>query len=539
MTRKKVLFRADASEMIGAGHVMRCLTLADALRTLSFECAFVCTSLPENLARRIREAGHFLIALPGSAAAWEPHPLAPVEAVWPEEAQHEDAKLCLEAIENTGYDWVIVDHYGLDRAWHGRVRTRIPRVMVIDDLANRVHDCDLLLDQNLGRKPSDYEGLVSASAQILAGPAFALLRPQFAEACAVALERRKSPELSKLLVSVGGADPQNITGRLLRILNDMELPEKLRITVVIGALGRFTDDVRAIARAMRRPTEILVDVTDMARLMVDCDLAIGAAGATAWERCCLGLPSVVLVLADNQKPGAEALAAAGCALILIPQETDEFKAELAAAFSHLTSGGLAEQTRKIEKLGIDGQGCNRVVRALAAIGASDQCCLLRRAEEQDLDLLLAWRNNDAIRKSMLTQDIIALEDHRSWFEAASKRADRRLLMFIQRGEPAGFVNFKLDAGSQSATWGFYKEPTAPRGTGMQLGQAALRYAFEQLDLNKVWAEVLPSNEASHRMHLALGFRQEGRHREAYKVDGAYTDLVYYGLLRQDWVNLQG
>lgn len=532
---KKVLFRADASQTIGTGHVMRCLTLADALRSQSFECVFVCRPLAESLACRIREAGHGLIVLPEGLAA----PEGLVEAVWPGVAQDEDARLCLEAVGTGGFDWVIVDHYGLDGRWQATIRGTIARVMVVDDLANRAHDCDLLLDHNVGRKPSDYEGLVPPGAKVLAGPTFALLRPQFAESRAAALTRRDKPALSRMLISVGGADPQNLTGRLLRLLNEAGLPQALEIKVVIGALGRFTDDVREAARAMRHPTEVLVDVADMARLMAECDLAIGAAGATALERCCLGLPGIVLVLAENQKPGAEALAAAGCALIVFPDSPAGLEADLANALGRLMSGGMEEQTRNIARLGVDGLGCDRVVRALADLGASDQALLLRRVEAADLDLLLSWRNSDTIRKSMLTQDIIAPENHRAWFEAASKRADRRLLMFCRDGVPAGFVHFKLDADNQTATWGFYKAPGAPRGLGRLLGKAALAYAFEQLDVNRVWAEVLPSNEASHRMHLALGFRQEGRHRQAYKIDGAYTDVVYYGLLRRDWADLQG
>ena len=529
---KKVLFRADASQMIGAGHVMRCLTLADALRAQAFECVFVCRPLAESLAIRIRQAGHRLVVLPEDAAT----PEGPAEAVWPDAAQDEDARLCLEAIGAGGFDWAIVDHYGLDRRWQAAIRGRIARVMVIDDLANRAHDCDLLLDHNLGRKPSDYEGLVPPGATILAGPAFALLRPQFAENRGAALKRRDNPALSRLLISMGGADPQNLTGKLLGLLDKAGLPPALEIKVVIGALGRFADDVRATASAMRHPTEVLVDVADMARLMAECDLAIGAAGATALERCCLGLPGIVLVLAENQRPGAEALAAAGCALAVFP---DALEAGLAEALRRLMSGEMEEQVRNIARLGIDGEGCERVARALADLGTSGRNGLLRKVEAADLDLLLAWRNSDAIRTSMFTQDIITPENHRAWFEAASKRADRRLLMFCQDGAPAGFVHFKLDADNRSATWGFYKAPGAPRGLGRLLGEAALAYAFGQLDVNRVWAEVLPSNEASHRMHLALGFRQEGRHRQAYKIDGTYTDVVYYGLLRQDWADLQG
>jgi UDP-2,4-diacetamido-2,4,6-trideoxy-beta-L-altropyranose hydrolase len=312
MTAKRILFRADASERIGSGHVMRCLTLANALRAEAAECVFVAASMPESLVRRVQFAGHETLLLPEAALASD----RAIEEIWGETEQARDSADCLEAITGRSFDWVIVDHYGLDRVWETALRCVVPHIMVIDDLANRSHHCDLLLDQNLGRKPADYADLVPPSAKILAGPQYALLRPEFAAARPAALKRREVATLSRLLISLGGSDPDNVTGRVLSILNDMVLPEGVRITAVLGALAGSLDAVRASAAKMRYPTEVLVDVRDMAALMSECDLAIGAAGATAWERCCLGLPSLVVVLAENQRPGAEALARAGAAVTI-------------------------------------------------------------------------------------------------------------------------------------------------------------------------------------------------------------------------------
>ncbi|MDK4736454.1 UDP-2,4-diacetamido-2,4,6-trideoxy-beta-L-altropyranose hydrolase [Rhizobium sp. CNPSo 3490] len=528
--RRKVLFRADASETMGAGHIMRCLTLADALAVEFIDCVFVCRSIPVSLARRIEASGHSVTVIEATFGV----PDVLTEAIWSIEMQEEDARHCLDAVAGQVFDWVVVDHYGLDGHWQAVARSRIRRIMVIDDLANRVHDCDLLLDQNLGRKPSDYEGLVPPSARVLAGTEFALLRPQFAAARAARLSKRESLSFSRLLISLGGGDPQNLTGRLLSMLDEMQLPETLRITVVLGALARFADDVREAALKARRPTEVLFDVNDMAGLMAECDVAIGAAGATAWERCCVGLPSIVLVVAENQRPGALALAEAGCALVAFSDKPGGLRVELDEAFRELLSGGREAISRNIENLGIDGLGAQRVARALAQVEATMLVGRLRRVGEADLDLLLEWRNDNAIRMSMLTQDVIDPDEHRAWFDKAAISADRRLLIFERGGEPSGFVNFRIDPANRTATWGFYKAPAAARGTGRLLGKAALDYAFGQLGLHKVWAEVLPSNEASNGMHVSLGFRQEGKLREAYKIGGSYSDVVYYGLLEQDW-----
>ncbi len=530
MTAKRILFRADASERIGSGHVMRCLTLANALRAEAAECVFVAASMPESLVRRVQAAGHETLLLPEATPVSD----RAVEEIWDETEQSCDSANCLEAITARSFDWVVVDHYGLDRIWETALRGTVPHIIVIDDLANRSHDCDLLLDQNLGRKPADYYDLVPPSAKILAGPQYALLRPEFAAARPAALKRREGGTLSRLLISLGGSDPDNLTGRVLSILNDLVLPEGARITAVLGALAGRLDAVRAFAGTMQYPTEVLVDVRDMAGLMSECDLAIGAAGATAWERCCLGLPSLVVVLAENQRPGAEALARAGLATLVSLEPEEAFAPELISAVEAYQHDGLAASVDKLVLSGIDGKGCARVVEEIVRISSSKPVARLRKVESVDLGVVFDWRNDESIRRHMLSQDVIDYSAHVAWFETASVSRDRRLLILELDGVPSGYVHFKIDWYNSTATWGFYKAPSAPMGTGRILGQLALDFAFDRLGLHKVWAEVLSGNEASARMHYALGFRQEGLMRQAYKVAGEYADVVYYGLLSQDW-----
>ena len=357
----KVLFRADASQVIGAGHVMRCLTLADALRAQSYECTFVCRPFAEGFVHRIREAGHSLVILPERAATPEPQS---IEATWPNAEQDEDARLCLQAVAPNKFDWAVVDHYGLDRRWQAVIRREIPRIMVIDDLANRAHDCDLLLDHNLGRSASDYRGLTPAGTKVLAGPTFALLRPRFAACRAAALKRRENPRPSRLLISVGGSDPRNVTGKLLRALHGPKLPEGLAISVVLGPLATNSDDVCRVASAMGRPVEVVFDVEDMAELMVQCDVAIGAAGVTALERCCLGLPTLVVVMAENQRPGAEALSAAGAAMTIDLDMLGEFDFGTFFAGTIATPNAV-EMSRNAASI-CDGLGVDRVCEAMNA-----------------------------------------------------------------------------------------------------------------------------------------------------------------------------
>lgn len=296
-----IAFRVDAALEIGTGHVMRCLTLADALRARGAECLFLCRPHPGNLMTQIASRGHRVVALA------PPPPMAtpqvsddPAHAHWLGASWQEDADQTLAALAGKRLDWLVVDHYALDHRWERTLRSACGRLMVMDDLADRIHDCDLLLDPSLGRKQSDYSPLVPNGGELLLGPRHALLRPEFAAHRDESLARRETPELRHLLLTMGGVDKDNATGRLLAALDTTTLPPKLRITVVMGPHAPWLQDVQAQATQMAVPTHVRVGVDDMARLMTESDLAIGAAGSTSWERCCMGLPTIQLVLAENQ-----------------------------------------------------------------------------------------------------------------------------------------------------------------------------------------------------------------------------------------------
>ena len=347
----KILFRADASLEIGTGHVMRCLTLAKALK--GAECSFACRAHEGSLIDHIRAEGFAVLELPmGEAMADGPH------GQWLGASWQADAAQTAAA---EPHDWLVVDHYALDARWEGAMRPHAARIMVIDDLADRPHECDLLLDQNLGRKREDYAGLVKPDTPLLLGPEFALLRPEFAERRAESLARRGGG-LKRLLISMGGVDQHNVTGDILAALKGSALPEGVEIKVVMGPHAPWLAKVKAQADTMPWPCELLVGVSNMAELMTGSDLAIGAAGSTSWERCCLGLPTLALVLADNQREAAMALGKAGAAIILPDTELD---IALRAAFSDiLADDSVLAQLSLASARVTDGTGAERVANAI-------------------------------------------------------------------------------------------------------------------------------------------------------------------------------
>ena len=322
----KVVFRADASLQMGTGHVMRCLTLADALTAGGASCEFICRTHPGNLLGLIRSKGYTVHELavspdlPGAGVSRcdkESGEQSPAHGHWLGASQSEDVAACAPILAELQPDWLIVDHYALDARWEQALKPHYRKLMVIDDLADRPHACDLLLDQTFGRQGEDYRVWVPGDCQLLCGSQYALLRPEFAALRSYSLQRRVKPQLRRLLITMGGVDKDNATGRVLDALRESPLLGDCRITVVMGPTAPWLDEVKRQALSMPWPTEVLVGVSDMARLMADSDLAVGAAGATSWERCCLGLPTVMMVLAENQRSIALALSNNGAAQLAI------------------------------------------------------------------------------------------------------------------------------------------------------------------------------------------------------------------------------
>ncbi|MBS4699312.1 UDP-2,4-diacetamido-2,4,6-trideoxy-beta-L-altropyranose hydrolase [Aeromonas media] len=361
---KHIVFRVDASLEAGTGHVMRCLTLADALSEKGAECWFICRAHPGHLAELIRTRGHhchLLDLVPDSEQEAAGGSLL-AHAGWLGCDWTVDAIQTLAILAERRPNWLVVDHYALDTHWESMLRAHVDHIMVIDDLADRSHSCDLLLDQNLGRQADDYRDCVPLDCTLLIGPRYALLRPEFARLRAYSLDRRKEPHLHELLISMGGVDLPNATGYILDMLKQCALPDDCRICVVMGANAPWLEQVRHTASTMPWATDILVGVNDMAQRMASCDLAIGAAGSTSWERCCLGVPTLMVTLAQNQLSIGNALHHQGGAILIGSPADPHFEAKFHDAMLILQSD--RQQLSKMCLNGAmltDGHGCHDII----------------------------------------------------------------------------------------------------------------------------------------------------------------------------------
>jgi len=343
----RVFIRADASTQIGTGHVMRCLTLAGDLRQFGMEVSFISRVLPGDLCDYVESKGFIVHRLAEevdfSLAYWkwlgenwladaiktqeiilyQAGEQSDIDHVNTEKARIKDKFLPDDCLINkssyivaqvfsdsgTGLEWgkninLVVDSYALDYKWETFFRPYVDKIMVIDDLANRTHDCDLLLDQNYYRELEHrYDRLVPSTCRKLLGPEYALLRPEFHKAKKTL--KKRDGKIRRILIFFGGSDPTNETKKALQAIKLLKRPE-IAVDVVVGAANPHQEEIRQICDEIPNTT-YYCQVENMAELMAAADLAIGAGGTTSWERIYLDLPTVAIAIAENQVETLKAL----------------------------------------------------------------------------------------------------------------------------------------------------------------------------------------------------------------------------------------
>lgn len=328
---KVIAFRVDASEEIGTGHLMRCLTLAEELSKSGggTEIVFVSRDLPTPLQALISIRGYFLKALPNHPRCDPDSDL--FHAQWLKVSQKQDALDTLDAIENLNIEWLVVDHYAIDYKWEEDLHARITNLAVIDDLADRHHVCELLIDQNFYVNPLErYTDKLPETCQLLLGPKYALLRNEF-------LLARLSSERSftndcKILICFGGVDYQNHTSAVLNII--ASLGGFVEVDVVVGIQCPNINLIQDLCDTYGY--RLHIQTKNIARLMMNADISIGSGGTSLWERCAMGLPSIVLATTHNQKDQVSSLAANGI-IMAISEIGMGVDGELGVAIRNLVS----------------------------------------------------------------------------------------------------------------------------------------------------------------------------------------------------------
>jgi UDP-2,4-diacetamido-2,4,6-trideoxy-beta-L-altropyranose hydrolase len=294
----KIVIRVDASIQIGSGHVMRCLTLANRLREKGADITFICREHDGHLIGLIESSGYLVQPLQLSVVPFSRGTLP--HAHWLGSTELEDALQTTEMLKLVGdIKWLIVDHYALSREWEAVVRPYVKHIMVIDDLADREHECDLLLDQNYYEGLTErYVGLVPTSCKQLLGPSYALLRNEFY--LAKSKLKRSFERVRNVLIFFGGADQRSVTMKVaLELTKLIEAGANFSLNIILGPLNPTRESFKELSSKYPQ-VAVHMNVQNMAKLISEADIIIGAGGTTTWERCYLGAPSIVVVMADNQ-----------------------------------------------------------------------------------------------------------------------------------------------------------------------------------------------------------------------------------------------
>jgi UDP-2,4-diacetamido-2,4,6-trideoxy-beta-L-altropyranose hydrolase len=491
------VIRVDSSVHIGSGHLARCRTLARELRRRGVSVRFICRMHAGDLSGTIAEDGFDLACLrsPGTDRPAADDDYAAALGV----SEEVDAAETRASLGERTPDWLIVDHYSLGQTWERALRSSVGRILVIDDLANRPHDCDVLVDQNWfgSTTATRYRELVPSSCRQLLGPRYALMQPEYSAQRTGTAAR--SGEVRRVLVYFGASDDTNQTARVMEALSAPEF-SSIAADIVIGQNHPAAGHVEALA-ARRGLSTMHRGLPTLAGLMAGADLAIGAGGATTWERASLGLPAVTVVLTRNQQALTDALASDDMVRqIDVTADVDQWRATLRQAVTDRE--WLRTSSARSAAL-TDGRGASRVAHVLGGSSA----VRVRRATTQDEQLLLEWVNDPDVRSHSFEHRSITPDEHARWL--AARLAAPSCLLLIGEDAwnlPVGQVRFDLDPDRDESVIDISVD-RAFRGLGVgeRLLAAALAVWREQGMSARASAEVLDGNAASGRLFARLGF----------------------------------
>ena len=521
MTRPLAAFRCDSSMRIGSGHVMRCRSLARALQLRGVDVVFLCRRLPGDLISLLQEEFPVLVLseLPTvTSPADQGQPLTgrPLYAFWlgcPEEQDAIESLEVLAAAQLQTPTWLIVDHYGLGATWHQRMQeglrladTTSPTVVVLDDLADRSHGATVLVDPNRldPNATYPYRGLVPEDCTTLLGPAYALLDPLYAQLQSLLPTRS---HLARVLVFFGGIDAANLSGAALSALSHHRLLH-LALDIVVSPLSPHLEQLESCI-LHRSNTLLHVGLPSLALLMARADLAIGAAGTASWERVCLGLPCLVVPVAENQEQGARALEEHGAARCLNLEDKADPVAIIQQSMLELLDApeDLQAMSESCLQLG-DGRGLARVIAAMVGPASGLH---LRPALPSDLWLYYWWASDPQVRRQSFNTDSFSMAEHRRWFAGRLNSANA-LLFVLEDGDglPLGQIRFERAVETNKrAVIGFSLDYLA-RGRGF----APLLLELGLAELTRCWgngleayAEVRADNSSSCRAFLRAEFQE--------------------------------
>jgi UDP-2,4-diacetamido-2,4,6-trideoxy-beta-L-altropyranose hydrolase len=469
-------FRFDRNAEIGYGHATRSMAVADTLEDVGWRIQYLVNPssivLPKMRGKTIVEESNAL-----SARA---------ESAFP-----------------GGCDVLFADSYDLDAPGLRAFRPWARQIVAFEDRPTRELDCDFLIDPTPEREPARYKGLVPENSTFLLGPSLAALRAPFLEMRAAAIKRRESNSLARILVAVGGTDTTNATRMFLQAIEATGI--RFEVDVVLGAMAPHLKAIGELASRNGYNLHVEADAETVAKLTASADLALGAASSGAWERCCLGLPSIVVTTASNQSDIEAALKRQGCAVAL-GEQSQTSQSDIVDAILKIRSDRQALKAMSDRAFELcDGRGAWRILCALAgAERTRDGLNLsLRPADERDCGRVYDWNCEPQARVFFRNTEVPTRAAHDLWFAATIANNSRLLLIAEIDGTPVGSLRF--DRQTDRLAPPEISIMIAHRHRSKGYGAAVLRLAKRVCRTRPLNAEIHAANAASQKAFAAAGF----------------------------------
>lgn len=475
MSLGTLLVRADGSVAMGTGHVMRCLALAQAWQDSGGCCIFAMAESTPSLQQRLRDEGieaeHFAVRA-GTA---------------------EDAARTRDLASRTNAGWIVVDGYQFGSAYQSQIKTSGFKVLFMDDYVHaEPYSADLVLNQNVQVSPSLYTKR-DPSTQLLLGPRYAMLRREFRPWRD--WQREIPPRGRKILVTVGGSDPDNLTAKVIEAIQKLSDPA-LETTILVGGSNPHLRLVAELIRGQKLPIRLVIDACNVSEWMAWADVAVAGAGTTFWEMCFLGLPGLLLVLAPNQEKIAETAERMGIAWILPSQgSTSTISRKLAELLN--SENARKQQSPNGRKL-VDGRGAERVVAFLSGLN-------LRRTVDSDCETFWDWANDPEARAASFRSKAISWEEHAKWFRA--KMADPKAILYTATNKDGGLVGevrYQIE-GKRAQLSISVDRRYRGRGLGQKLLTLATEKVFQDSAIECIDARIKPANTPSLKLFSSVGF----------------------------------
>lgn len=500
-----IVFRADASSTIGGGHVYRCLTLAHAIKQqdASQTIVFVCHLGQGHMGDVIQAQGFELIDIE--------QPLSSSEM----------RQVLLQQQNSHTIDWLIIDHYQINIHYQKQLHPLVRNLMVIDDLANRGHHCDLLFDQSLNRHPSDYQPwLTNSNCGVICGSQFALLRDEFSALKPQAILKRKSfKQINNVLIAISATDPDNISGQIISQLINLPVnsaSKNWHYTLVLTSKAQHLAAIKEQVKLSTLNITLALDVTNMAELMLNHDIAIAAAGGAMLERCAMGLPSIIIGVVDNQTHIINALAKQQIAIAVMDKSelADKLNSVLInlETIDHQAYQHIANNAFKTCR----GDGAAYVAVQLQTKNHQHND-YLQRVTSAHCKLIFDWQQHPKTRAFARNPNPPTWDEHQHWFAntlaSSDNNSEINFYLLMHKGQSAGFVRLNAktlafehgEKGPQTIVGKEVSIALNPDCHSKGLGVTALKLLTELHRDSKLLAFIDENNIASVKAFERAGF----------------------------------